>query len=163
MSSITSLTVASIRETNGARTRPLPMNTVEMLKLASRVLGMGPKEATVYAERLYLKGYISYPRTETTSYPEHYNLLYCYYGSVMFSGAVEQHQSNPRWGDYVKALVSKGLRYPRRGTDAGDHPPITPVASVDPSSLPSGESSLYELIATHFLATVSDGIASLLS
>ena len=63
----------------------------------------------------------------------------------------------------MKALIAKGLRFPRRGTDAGDHPPITPVASVDPSSLPSGESALYELISTHFLATVSDGTDSLLS
>lgn len=68
--------MVSVRESNGARVRPLPMNTVAMLKLASQSLGMGPKEATVYAERLYLKGYISYPRTETTAYPEHYNLLF---------------------------------------------------------------------------------------
>ena len=45
------------------------------LKLASKVLGMGPKECTVYAERLYLKGYISYPRTESSAYPEHYDIL----------------------------------------------------------------------------------------
>lgn len=73
---MSSLTVLSVRESNGARVRPAPMNTVTMLKLASRSLGMGPKEATVYAERLYLKGYISYPRTETTAYPEHYDLLF---------------------------------------------------------------------------------------
>ena len=47
-----------------------------MLKLASKALGMGPKECTVFAERLYLKGYISYPRTESSAYPQHYNLLY---------------------------------------------------------------------------------------
>ena len=73
---LTSVEVISIKETNGARTRPLPLNTVEMLKIASRSLGMGPKETMVFAERLYLKGYISYPRTESTSYPVHYNLLW---------------------------------------------------------------------------------------
>ena len=54
-------------------------------------------------------------------------------------------------------MIAGGLRVPRKGVDAGDHPPITPVVSVDPSTLPSGESALYDLIATHFLATVSDG------
>ena len=39
----------------------------------------------------------------------------------------------------------------------GDHPPITPMASVDLNSLSGGEASLYELITKHFLSTVSDG------
>lgn len=68
------------------------------------------------------------------------------------------HRSNPVWGSYVSSLIQHGLSTPRKGIDAGDHPPITPVASVDPSSLPSGESALYELIAKHFLATVSEGM-----
>ena len=67
--------VTSIQASSSVRKRPLPLNTVEMLKLASKVLGMGPKECTVYAERLYLKGYISYPRTESSAYPEHYDIL----------------------------------------------------------------------------------------
>lgn len=54
-------------------------------------------------------------------------------------------------------MIRNGLNNPRKGVDAGDHPPITPVSSVDPNSLPSGESALYELIAKHFLATLSDG------
>ena len=72
------LRVLSVKETACFRARPLPLNTVEMLKFASKALGMGPKECTVFAERLYLKGYISYPRTESSAYPQHYNLLYRY-------------------------------------------------------------------------------------
>ena len=70
---------------------------------------------------------------------------------------VEQHVSNPTWGPYVRDLISIGLRQPRQGVDMGDHPPITPVASVDVNILPSGESALYEMITKHFLSTVSDG------
>lgn len=76
---------------------------------------------------------------------------------VTCSGAVERHCSNPQWGGYVSDLVSHGLQKPRRGVDMGDHPPITPVASVDSNALPGGESALYELISKHFLSTVSDG------
>jgi DNA topoisomerase IA len=38
------------------RTRPQAMNTVEMLKEASKQLGMGPHQAMSVAERLYLNG-----------------------------------------------------------------------------------------------------------
>lgn len=49
--------------------RPLPLDTVEMEKLASRKLRIGAKETMQLAETLYTKGFISYPRTETNSFP----------------------------------------------------------------------------------------------
>ena len=44
-----------------------------MLKMASSRLGIGPKDAMHIAERLYLNGYLTYPRTETTKYPSTFN------------------------------------------------------------------------------------------
>lgn len=76
MENVRSLKVLSVKESTCYRARPLPLNTVQLLKLASKTLTMGPKECTVLAERLYLKGCISYPRTESTAYPKHYNILY---------------------------------------------------------------------------------------
>lgn len=35
----------------------------------------------------------------------------------------------------VKALLSEGLNRPRKGTDAGDHPPITPMRSASEAEL----------------------------
>ena len=69
------LRVDSVVESEGRRSRPAAMNTVEMLKAASRSLGIGPHAAMAAAERLYLQGYISYPRTESSAYPPSFDLL----------------------------------------------------------------------------------------
>ena len=66
--------VRCVVESPGFRARPVPMNTVEMLKVCSRALGMGPQQAMRVAERLYLNGFLTYPRTESTRYPASFNL-----------------------------------------------------------------------------------------
>ena len=49
----------SIKSSETRKTRPIPMNTVEMLKSASSRLGIGPHSAMKLAEELYLSGYLS--------------------------------------------------------------------------------------------------------
>ncbi|KAK2121182.1 DNA topoisomerase 3-beta-1 [Saguinus oedipus] len=108
-----------------AKQRPLALNTVEMLRVASSSLGMGPQHAMQTAERLYTQGYISYPRTETTHYPENFDL----------KGALRQQANHPYWADMVKRLLAEGINRPRKGHDAGDHPPITPMRSATEAEL----------------------------
>lgn len=55
------------------------------------ILGMGPQHTMQIAERLYTQGYISYPRTETTHYPENFDL----------KGTLRQQANNLFWGDTV--------------------------------------------------------------
>ncbi|XP_036076915.1 DNA topoisomerase 3-beta-1 isoform X2 [Rousettus aegyptiacus] len=128
-----------------AKQRPLALNTVEMLRVASSSLGMGPQHAMQTAERLYTQGYISYPRTETTHYPENFDL----------KGLLRQQANHPYWADTVKQLLSEGINRPRKGHDAGDHPPITPMRSATEAELGGEAWWLYEYITRHFIATVS--------
>lgn len=48
--------------------RPQPLNTVELQKLLSRHFNLSGEVSMNIAEKLYNKGLISYPRTETTIY-----------------------------------------------------------------------------------------------
>jgi len=45
-----------------------------MLKLASEQLGLSPNTTMHIAEKLYLHGLITYPRTETNKYPNSFDI-----------------------------------------------------------------------------------------
>ena len=97
------------------------------------------------AEHLYLRGYISYPRTETTMYPKGFDLR----------GTLAAQTRDPEWGAYATKLLNEGYTQPRRGHDAGDHPPITPVAYAPRDKLNPREFKIYNFIVRYFLATLS--------
>lgn len=116
-----------------------------MLKLGSSVLGLSPQAAMSAAERLYLSGYVTYPRTESTAFAASFNLL----------DVVKIFETHPAFGEHAQMLLTGGFKKPHKGKDAGDHPPITPCSLASPRELSGTELSLYNLITRHFLATVS--------
>mmetsp|Transcript_30608 Transcript_30608/g.54729 ORF Transcript_30608/g.54729 Transcript_30608/m.54729 type:complete len:860 (+) Transcript_30608:77-2656(+) len=136
--------VLDITQKEAKEARPQALNTVAMLKMASSRLGIGPQQAMHMAERLYLDGYMTYPRTETNTYPQNFDL----------QGAVRAQTGHPHWGTYAQGLLQAGLNRAREGTDMGDHPPITPVRAATEGQLGDGW-RLYDMITRHFLATVS--------
>ncbi|XP_046748584.1 DNA topoisomerase 3-beta-1 [Diprion similis] len=137
--------ILSIISTEKSKTRPIALNTVELMRVASSGLGMGPHHAMQIAERLYTQGYISYPRTETTSYPENFDLL----------ATLKQQQNSPEWGEDVRKILSIGMNRPKKGHDAGDHPPITPMKSASRNELDGDAWRLYDYITRHFIASVA--------
>lgn len=139
------LYVVSLTRNESRRSRPTPMNTVTLLKLCSSVLGIGPQAAMRAAEHLYLSGYLSYPRTESTAYPSSFDVR----------GTLSIVRSHPHLGEFANELLRDGYNRAKAGVDAGDHPPITPVGMPVMSTLSSEEARVFDLVVKHFLASVS--------
>nr|CAH7748474.1 unnamed protein product [Callosobruchus chinensis] len=126
------------------KARPTALNTVELMRVASSRLGMSPHHAMLIAERLYTQGYISYPRTETTKYPENFDL----------TGVLREHRDSSEWGNIVREILATGVNRPKSGHDAGDHPPITPMKAVHRNELDGDSWRLYDYITRHFIGTL---------
>ncbi|XP_061740244.1 DNA topoisomerase 3-alpha [Nerophis ophidion] len=138
-------TVTSITSKPKSKWRPLPLDTVELEKLASRKLRISAKETMKLAEKLYTQGYISYPRTETNIFP----------ASLALAPLVEQHVPSPDWGSFAQRVLDQpGGPNPRQGKNSDQaHPPIHPTKYTH--TLQGNEGRVYEFIVRHFLACVS--------
>lgn len=132
-------TVKGVKCADKSNWRPQPMDTVTLEKLGSNKLKINAKTVMTIAEKLYSKGFISYPRTETNIFPPELNLR----------NYVEMQTESNKWGDFARKVLEWGTN-PRNGnkTDKA-HPPIHPTKYTD--SLRGDDERVYELIVRHFL------------
>ncbi|KAH8274166.1 hypothetical protein KR044_013327 [Drosophila immigrans] len=142
-------TVESVTVKPKHKWRPTPLDTVEMEKLGSRKLKLSAKETMTIAEKLYSKGLISYPRTETNQFSKEFEL----------APLVEQQTDHGEWGAFARRVLEWGPN-PRNGNKSDQaHPPIHPTKLV--TNLQGNEARVYELVVRHFLACVSkDAVGS---
>ncbi|XP_061158338.1 DNA topoisomerase 3-alpha [Syngnathus typhle] len=138
-------TVTSVTSKPKSKWRPMPLDTVELEKLASRKLRISAKETMKIAEKLYTQGFISYPRTETNIFP----------ASLALSPLVEEQMQSPEWGAFAQRVLEQaGGPNPRQGKKSDQaHPPIHPTKYT--GALQGSEGRVYEFIVRHFLACVS--------
>ncbi|CCD25986.2 DNA topoisomerase 3 NDAI_0G02110 [Naumovozyma dairenensis CBS 421] len=140
--------------------RPLPLTTVELQRNCARFLRLNAKKSLAAAEKLYQKGFVSYPRTETDIFPQAMDLQ----SLVRNRAQLDQSNNRTAWASYAEGLLSDDasntnkFRFPRSGThDDKAHPPIHPVVSVGPNAnLTPDEKRVYEYIVRHFLACCSE-------
>lgn len=62
-----------VKKSKAVQGKPQGLNTVKMLKVASTTFGMSAHETMRVAEHLYLSGFVTYPRTESTTYSANFN------------------------------------------------------------------------------------------
>lgn len=131
---------------------PVGLNTVALLEAGSKAMGMSPKQVMSVAEKLYSSGLISYPRTETTRYdPNGFDAR----------AMLRDHSNHPEWGRSVSYLLRtmKSGKPPRRGKDAGDHPPITPLKSATREQVGGNrEWRVYDFVVRNFIGSLHNDL-----
>lgn len=143
--------VIEISSNETKKYRPLPLTTVELQKNCSRFFKLTAKQSLDAAEKLYQKGFISYPRTETDVFSKNMDL----------QSLVDKQIDHPIWGSYAQCLMnnsnSNKFQFPRNGKhDDKAHPPIYPICCVKPNAnLTCNEKHVYEYVVRHFLACCS--------
>jgi DNA topoisomerase-1 len=120
---------------------PAPFSTTEFLRAAS-MIGVSAVNAMRIAERLYVNGFISYPRTDNTVYP-----------AALDTKSIIASFLNTEFHDHAQKLLS-GKLVPTRGKkETTDHPPIHPATPAKRSELKEDEWKIYELVVRRFFAT----------
>ena len=124
---------------------PIPFNTTEFY-VAANAVGISVNNAKRLYQTLYEAGYLSYPRTDSTIYPESLELRSLI---EMFIGT--------EFDAYAKKLLEiadkTGLKPTQGKKEDPAHPPIHPVAPVKRSEIKEDEWKIYELVVRRFFAT----------
>lgn len=74
---------------------------------------------------------------------------------VVFREALNIFKNNNEYGHYARQILGEGINRPKKGTDVGDHPPITPMKAATSIELDGDNWKIYDYIVRHFLGTVS--------
>jgi DNA topoisomerase-1 len=136
----------------GRRTRtdepPAPFNTTQFIRAASS-LGYSAQRAMSIAEDLYTAGYVTYPRTDNTVYPEDLDpteLLRAFVNSPFREGARRLLDDD-----------RDGIEPTAGDEETTDHPPIHPTGELPSrADLSEDEWEVYELVVRRFFATCAE-------
>jgi len=139
-------TVESVRRRTRTDAPPAPFNTTAFIQAAGS-LGYSAQRAMSIAEELYTAGYVTYPRTDNTVYPD----------DLDPADLLEAFTETSPFGEDATALLGQNDIEPTRGeTESTDHPPIHPTGEFpDRNNLSDDEWEIYELVVRRFFATVA--------
>ncbi|MFX0104498.1 MAG: DNA topoisomerase [Candidatus Hodarchaeota archaeon] len=128
------------------RSPPTPLNTSKALVLLTKNLKISANTAMRTMNSLYLNKIITYPRTESDVYKSDFN-----HGEIL-----QKFTFHPQFKHYTINLLKNKRINPTKGKrDMGDHPPITPLESLEVSSSRfenNMQRRVYDLLARHYLA-----------
>ncbi len=142
-----SVAVTSVRRRTRTDSPPAPFDTTAFISAAGS-LGFSAERAMSIAEDLYTAGYITYPRTDNTVYPD----------DLEPTDLVEAFLDSNEFADDARHLLSVENLDPTSGDEeTTDHPPIHPTGELPAwGDLGEDESRVYELVVRRFFATVAD-------
>ena len=128
------------------KTPPSPLNTSKALILLTKKLKITADTALKTMNSLYLNKIISYPRTDSDVYKSNFDHL-------QILNKIIPHSL---YGRYTSKLFKAKRINPTKGKkDEGDHPPITPLESIElTASIFENDlqKKVYDLLTRHYLA-----------
>lgn len=141
------MTITKVKRDRKTKSKPVPLTTVKLQKLGTSKLRMSSHQIMSIAEKLYTRGFISYPRTETDQFDKTIDVRRLVNNLIDFPDQAAR--------EFVQNMVEgDGFENPRKGQNNDNaHPPIHPVKP--PTGLTPEEFKVYNLIARHFLACCS--------
>ena len=136
--------VSEIKKSQFDQSPPTPFDLTTLQMESYRLFRINPKQTLEIAQRLYLAGVISYPRTSSQQLPE----------SINYKKIITALAKQEEYTALCKELLKKPLK-PNNGkkTDPA-HPAIHPTGET--ASLDSRDAKVYDLIVKRTLATFSD-------
>jgi len=139
-------TVTEVRRYTRTDDPPAPFDTTRFISAAGS-LGYAAGRAMSVAEDLYTAGYVTYPRTDNTVYPD----------DLDPEELLSTFADHPTFGEDATSLLGGDVEPTRGDTETTDHPPIHPTGQIpDRGELSDDEWELYELVVRRFFATVAD-------
>ncbi|MBX0293381.1 DNA topoisomerase I [Haloarcula nitratireducens] len=147
LTSVDSATVTSVRRRTRTDSPPTPFNTTAFISAASS-LGYSAQRAMSIAEELYTTGYMTYPRTDNTVYPD----------DLEEDALLDEFVGSPDFGEDAESLLEQDEIVATEGDEeTTDHPPIHPTGEIpSKSELSEDEWEIYELVVRRFFATVAE-------
>lgn len=140
-------TVVDVDRRTRTDTPPTPFNTTQFIRAASAI-GYSAKRAMSIAEDLYTAGYITYPRTDNTVYPD----------DLYPEELLDDFVGHTTLGESAESLLEADDIVPTEGDEeTTDHPPIHPTGEIPGrGDVSDDEWDIFELVVRRFFATVAE-------
>jgi len=139
------LRVVDIRRNRVLEPPPHPYNLIDIQVDAYKLYRISPKTTLDILQKLYERGYVSYPRTSSERLPD----------TIDFKGIIKSLGEIREYNLYSKILMEKGILRPNNGKKDDVHPAIHPTGLI-PDKLDKKEFLIYDLVVRRFLATFMD-------
>jgi DNA topoisomerase-1 len=126
---------------------PLPFDLTSLQMEASNLFGYSPKRTLEIAQKLYIEGVTSYPRTSSQKLPSELNL----------KNVLDQLNKQSRYKDFVSMVLKVNPEIkPNEGKKEDPaHPAIHPTGEI-PKSLDPVEMKVYDLVVKRFFAVFGE-------
>ncbi len=137
--------IKEIKKSKFSQKSPFPFDLTTLQTEAHRSMGISPKETLALAQRLYINGLISYPRTSSQKLPK----------EIGYKNILQKISRQKEYKGFCNELLKKYLM-PKQGskTDAA-HPAIYPTGVI-PKAIKPREKKVYDLVVRRFLAVFGE-------